>query len=254
MWVVSQLVARLVVAGGWQRTGKRALGWGLEAILGPETRVSRALAALGGAGSPREPGTAVSRVPNAIEELRTDRLVLRRWRPGDKEAFARLNADLVVMEYFPSALDRAESDAFADRIQAGFVTNGYGLWAVELPGEADFIGYVGLAPANFEAHFTPAVEVGWRLARNYWGRGFATEAARAVVADGFDRVGLEKIVSFTVPANTRSVRVMEGLGMTRDPADDFDHPRLPVGHRLRRHVLYRLKRPTSNAGGSLPGC
>jgi RimJ/RimL family protein N-acetyltransferase len=146
------------------------------------------------------------------------------------------------MEHFPSALDRAESDAFADRIEAGFVTSGYGLWAVEVPGEAEFIGFVGLALQNFEAHFTPAVEVGWRLAQNYWGRGFATEAARAAVADGFDRFGLEEIVSFTVPANVRSVRVMERLGMTRDPADDFDHPRLPVEHQLRRHVLYRLRR------------
>ena len=146
------------------------------------------------------------------------------------------------MEYFPSALARAESDAFADRIEAGFIANGYGLWAVEVPDEAEFIGYVGLAPANFEAHFTPAVEVGWRLARTYWGRGFAIEAARAAVADGFNRVALDEIVSFTVPANLRSVRVMERLGMTHDPADDFDHPRLPIRHPLRRHVLYRLKR------------
>jgi RimJ/RimL family protein N-acetyltransferase len=127
-------------------------------------------------------------------------------------------------------------------IEAGFITSGYGLWAVEAPGEAEFIGYVGLALATFEARFTPAVEVGWRLARDYWGRGFATEAARAAVADGFDRVGLEEIVSFTVPANERSWRVMDRLGMTHDPADDFDHPRLPVGHHLRRHVLYRLRR------------
>jgi RimJ/RimL family protein N-acetyltransferase len=158
------------------------------------------------------------------------------------------------MEYFPSALGRAESDAFADRIQAGLIANGYGLWAVELPGEAEFIGYVRLALQTFEAHFTPAVEVGWRLARKYWGRGLASEAARAAVADGFNRVARDEIVSFTVPANTRSVRVMERLGMTHDPNDDFDHPRLPVGHRLRRHVLYRLRRPTSSGGGSLPGC
>jgi RimJ/RimL family protein N-acetyltransferase len=113
------------------------------------------------------------------------------------------------MEHFPSRLDRIESDAFVERIEAGFITNGYGLWAVEAPGEAEFIGYVGLALATFEARFTPAVEVGWRLARDYWGRGFATEAARAAVADGFDRVGLEEIVSFTVPANERSWRVMD---------------------------------------------
>ena len=146
------------------------------------------------------------------------------------------------MEHFPSTLTRAESDAFADRIEAGFVSNGYGLWAVELPRQAEFIGYVGLAPVTFDAHFTPAVEVGWRMAHEYWGRGFATEAARATIADGFDRVGLGEVVSFTVPANVRSWRVMERLGMTRDPADDFDHPRLPVGHHLRRHVLYRLRR------------
>ena len=177
-----------------------------------------------------------------MDLINTERLVLRRWRTTDRNAFARLNADPLVMEHFPSALNRAESDAFADRIDVGFIAHGYGLWAVEVPGEAEFIGYVGLALATFEAHFTPAVEVGWRLARDYWGRGFATEAARAAVTDGFDRVGLEEIVSFTVPANERSWRVMERLGMTRDPADDFDHPRLPVGHHLRRHVLYRLRR------------
>jgi RimJ/RimL family protein N-acetyltransferase len=149
------------------------------------------------------------------------------------------------MEYFPSVLDRAQSDAFANRIEAGFITHGYGLWAVEIPGESEFIGFVGLALHNFEAPFTPAVEVGWRLARNYWGRGFASEAARAAVNDGFDRVALSEIVSFTVPDNKRSVRVMQRLGMTHDPSDDFDHPRIPAGHRLRRHVLYRLRRPTS---------
>jgi RimJ/RimL family protein N-acetyltransferase len=148
------------------------------------------------------------------------------------------------MEFFSSVLNREESDALADRIEAGFSSLGYGIWAVELPGEADFIGYVGLALQGFEAHFTPAVEVGWRLARNYWGRGFASEAARAAITDGFDRVALDEIVSFTVPANVRSTRVMERLGMTHDPADDFDHPRFPVGHRLRRHVLYRLRRPS----------
>jgi RimJ/RimL family protein N-acetyltransferase len=146
------------------------------------------------------------------------------------------------MEHFPSALDRKESDAFVDRIVAGFKEHGYGLWAVEVPGKVEFIGYVGLALRTFEAHFTPAVEVGWRLARDSWGRGFASEAARAAVDDGFDRVGLKEIVSFTVPANERSVRVMQRIGMTYDPADDFDHPRLPAGHRLRRHVLYRLTR------------
>jgi RimJ/RimL family protein N-acetyltransferase len=175
-------------------------------------------------------------------QLRAKRLILRRWRPEDREVFARLNADPEVMEHLPGPLSRDQSDAFADRIAVSFDHLGYGLWAVELPGEAEFIGYVGLALQQFEASFTPAVEVGWRLARNYWGRGFATEAARAAVADGFTRVGLNEIVSFTIPANLRSTRVMECLGMTHDPADDFDHPRFPVGHRLSRHVLYRLQR------------
>jgi RimJ/RimL family protein N-acetyltransferase len=169
--------------------------------------------------------------------------LLRRWRSSDREPFAELNADPVVMEHFPSALDRAESDAFADRIEAGFDSRGYGLWAVEIPGETEFIGFVGLALHDFPAHFTPAVEIGWRLARDYWGRGFATEAAYTAIADGFDRVGLSEIVSFTAMVNIRSVAVMQRLGMTHDPADDFDHPRLPVGHHLRRHVLYRLRRP-----------
>jgi RimJ/RimL family protein N-acetyltransferase len=172
--------------------------------------------------------------------------VLRRWRPADKDPFARLNGDQEVMEFFPRVLDRLESDAFADRIEAGFSGLGYGLWAVEVPGKAEFIGYIGLALQDFEAPFTPAVEVGWRLAKGYWGRGFASEGARAAIADGFDRLGLEEIVSFTSPANVRSVRVMARLGMTHDSADDFDHPRLPVGHPLRRHVLYRLRRRSEN--------
>jgi RimJ/RimL family protein N-acetyltransferase len=153
-----------------------------------------------------------------------------------------MNADPVVMEHFPAVLTREESDAFAARIEAHFQAKGFGLWAVEVPGEASFIGFVGLAVPRFEAHFMPAVEVGWRLDRPYWGRGFATEAARASVADGFERIGLEEIVSFTTPTNLPSRRVMERLGMTRDEADDFEHPALPIGHPMRRHVLYRLRR------------
>ncbi len=173
--------------------------------------------------------------------LRTERLVLRRWRPNDREPFAHLNADPVVMEHFVSTLTRDESDAFAERIEEGFERRGYGLWAVDVPAVCDFIGFVGLAYHDFPAHFTPAVEIGWRLDRDHWGHGYATEAARAAITDGFERVGLEQIVSFTVPANVRSTRVMERLGMTHDPADDFDHPRIPEGHRLKRHVLYRLR-------------
>ena len=146
------------------------------------------------------------------------------------------------MEHFPSPLTRDASNAFVDRIELSFDRQGYGLWAIEVPGHFEFIGYVGLAVPRFEAHFTPAVEIGWRLDKHYWGHGFATEAALAAIADGFERVGLSEIVSFTVPANVRSRRVMERLGMKHEPADDFDHPLVAAGHRLRRHVLYRLNR------------
>ena len=175
-----------------------------------------------------------------MNELRTERLVLRRWRPSDRAPFAAMNADPVVMEFYPSLLKPAESDDFVDRIEDHFERHGWGLWAVEVPGVAEFIGYVGLWPAAFEAHFTPAVEVGWRLAAAHWGRGYAPEAAGAVVADGFDRLGLAEIVSFTAAGNLRSQRVMQKLGMHREPGEDFDHPNVPEGSRLRRHVLYRL--------------
>lgn len=177
-----------------------------------------------------------------VTELRTERLVLRRWRPADRAPFAALNADPVVMEHFSSTQDRASSDAFADRIDAHFERHGWGLWAVEVAGTGEFAGFTGLWTPGFEAHFTPAVEVGWRLGRPFWGRGLATEAARAAVADGFERLGLDEIVSFTSTANVRSQRVMEKVGLRRDPGGDFDHPSMPVGHHLRRHVLYRLRR------------
>jgi ribosomal-protein-alanine N-acetyltransferase len=177
--------------------------------------------------------------------LTTARLRLRRWRETDLPAFAALNADPVVMEHFPSVLERASSDALAERFAAHFDRHGYGLWAVELPEIAEFIGFIGLAIPRFTAHFTPCVEVGWRLARPYWGQGYATEGARAAVAFGFGQAGLREIVSFTVPANRRSLAVMERLGMTREASEDFDHPVLPAGHPLRRHRLYRLARPAS---------
>ena len=133
------------------------------------------------------------------------------------------------MEHLPAVLTRRESDALADRIRAHFVERGFGLWAVEVPGVADFAGFIGLSVPSFEAHFTPCVEVGWRLAAELWGRGYATEGARAALDFGFERLGLEEIVSFTVPANVRSRRVMERLGMRHSPADDFDHPRASAG-------------------------
>jgi ribosomal-protein-alanine N-acetyltransferase len=180
--------------------------------------------------------------------LRTDRLVLRPWRDADCAPFAALNADPRVMQFFPRALTRAESEALVGRIRDHFVRHGFGLWAVEAPGVAEFAGFVGLSVPSFEARFTPCVEVGWRLAREHWGRGYATEGARAAVAFGFGDAGLDEIVSFTVPANLPSRRVMERLGMTRSPDDDFEHPFLPAGHPLRHHVLYRIGRERWNGG------
>jgi RimJ/RimL family protein N-acetyltransferase len=177
------------------------------------------------------------------EELRTERLVLRRrWTAADRDRFAALNADPHVMRNFPKPLSRAESDDFVDRIEARFAERGYGLWAVDAP-DLGFVGFVGLWPAEFRAPFTPAVEVGWRLREAAWGRGIAPEAARAALADGFARLRPWEIVSFTWEGNHASRRVMEKIGLTRDPADDFTHPAMPEGHRLRPHVLYRTRRP-----------
>ncbi len=173
--------------------------------------------------------------------IRTERLILRDWGDADLPAFARLNADPRVAEFLPSVLTRKESDAMAARIRSGIGENGFGLWAVEVPEVTPFVGFVGLQAAQFEAHFTPCIEVGWRLAVEHWNRGYATEAARAAVAFGFDELGFDEIVALTVPQNRASRRVMEKLGMVHRPEDDFDHPRVPTGHPLSRHVLYRLK-------------
>jgi RimJ/RimL family protein N-acetyltransferase len=147
------------------------------------------------------------------------------------------------MRHFPGTLSRAESDAFAERIDEHFGERGFGLWAVEVRDVAPFIGFVGLSVPRFEATFMPCVEVGWRLAAEHWGHGYAPEAAHAALAFGFDTLALPEILSFTAVANQPSRRVMEKIGMTHDPADDFDHPALPEGHGLRRHVLYRMARP-----------
>lgn len=178
----------------------------------------------------------------SVATLATERLRLRAWTEDDLAPFAALNADPRVMAHFPKCLDRAESDAMVARIHAHLARHGFGWWAVEVPAVARFIGFVGLSVPSFQAPFTPCVEIGWRLAAEHWGRGYATEAARAALAFGFNDVGLEEIVSFTAPANLPSRAVMERLGMTRNPADDFEHPNLPSGHALRRHVLYRLRR------------
>ena len=171
-------------------------------------------------------------------ELRTARLLLRRWRDSDRAPFAALNADPEVMRHFPRTLTTAESDAFVARVEAAFGLHGYGLWAVEHDGA--FIGFVGLNWTPFNSHFTPALEVGWRLARSAWGQGFATEAALAARDFAFAEAGVAELVSFTTEANTRSQAVMRRIGLVRDPSDDFDHPNLPAGHPMLRHVLYRL--------------
>jgi RimJ/RimL family protein N-acetyltransferase len=175
--------------------------------------------------------------------LITERLILRHWQESDREPFAQMNADPRAMEFLPAILSRTESDRIVDRIQHHFQDHGFGLYATELRDDHSFIGYIGLAIPSFQARFTPCVEIGWRLSAAHWGRGLATEGAREVVRYSFQALRLDSLVSITVPANLRSRRVMEKLGMTHDPADDFDHPNLPHGHPLRRHLLYRLARP-----------
>ena len=188
-----------------------------------------------------------------MTDLRTERLLLRQWRDEDLAPFAALNGDPETMRYFTAPPTREESDALAERARGQIEDEGWGLWAVEVGGGAPFVGFVGLSRPGFEEHFTPAVEVGWRLAREHWGRGYATEAGRAALAFGFEELGLEEIVSFTSILNEPSWRVMERLGMSHNPADDFEHPRVPVGHPLRPHVLYRLTRADWTASSPFDG-
>ena len=187
-------------------------------------------------GAARAPAEEIPR------ELRTERLWLRRWRPEDREPFAALNGDARVMEYFQGTLSPQRSDAMASHIEDSFARHGFGLWAVEIPGVTSFAGFIGLSVPGFAASFTPCVEIGWRLAIEHWGRGYAPEGARAVLDFGFTHARLDEILSFTAVSNLRSRRVMEKIGMTRSAADDFDHPSVPEGHWLRRHVLYRARR------------
>jgi RimJ/RimL family protein N-acetyltransferase len=177
---------------------------------------------------------------SALVTLSSGRICLRRWRDEDREAFAAMNSDARVMEFFRSRLSRVESDLMVDGIQKHFSEHEFGLWAIEVPGIAPFIGFAGLSIARFSAPFTPCVEVGWRLAFEHWGQGYATEAARLALGYGFGILALSEVVSYTSATNHRSRAVMERLGMRRDSAEDFDYPPLPQGHPLRRHVLYRL--------------
>lgn len=179
---------------------------------------------------------------SATVTLTTDRLVLRGFRPADRPAFAAMNADPLVMRHFVQPLSRAESDAFLDRIADQWQAHGWGLWAVERRDTGALVGHTGLWPVRFAAAFTPRVEVGWRLAAEQWGQGYATEAGRAALAYAFGTLGWSEVVSFTAAENLRSQAVMDRLGMAREPVWDFDHPQVPVGHRLRRHLFWRASR------------
>ena len=184
--------------------------------------------------------------------IETRRLRLRQWREADRKPFAAMNADPEVMAYFPELYSRARSDGFVDSQMAHLDARGWGWFAIETRDSERFCGFVGLAEPGFEAPFMPAVEIGWRLARPFWGKGYATEGARATIALAFDDLGIDELVSFTAVANRRSRAVMERLGMRYDPVDDFDHPRIAAGHPLARHVLYRLSaedwRPRRKSG------
>lgn len=179
---------------------------------------------------PQNPGTGFN----------TQRLILRPWRESDVPMFCRLNADPRVMEFFPSTLNEDQALAMVQRIENQFRLHRYGLWAIEIPNECPFIGFVGLQIPRFAAPFMPCVEIGWRLAADYWGRGLATEAALKALEIGFDVFKLNEFVSMTAVINTRSRRVMEKIGMHCSRADDFDHPKVPPKSRISRHVLYRL--------------
>ena len=174
--------------------------------------------------------------------LKTERLVLRQWKEADREPFARMGADPRVMEYLGETVSREQSDEMADRIEAHFQAHGFGLCAAELEESGEFIGFIGLAVPAFEAAFTPCVEIGWRLAAEYWGAGLATEGAIEIVRYAFEELRLLELVSFTAIRNERSRHVMAKLGMTHDATENFDHPKLAAGDPLRRHVLYRLTR------------
>ena len=187
---------------------------------------------------PSAPRSALHDAPT----LTTPRLLLRGWQESDRAPFAAMSADPEVMKFYMMPLTRAESDMFIARMCERFTADGLGFFAVEQRDTGAFIGAVGLARLRFDAHFTPAVEIGWRLARDAWGQGFASEAALAALQHGFAAQGLKEIVAFAVVANAASRKVMDRIGMVRDAAGDFDHPSVPQGHPSRRHVLYRARR------------
>lgn len=172
--------------------------------------------------------------------IKTKRLLLRTWKDNDIESFTAMNRDKKVMQYFSRVLTREESSSLFKKISTHIEKTGWGLWAVEIPGISNFIGFIGLSPVSFRAHFTPAVEIGWRLSSSYWGKGYATEGALAALKYGFEKLNLLEIVSFTAKQNAKSRAVMKKIGMHYNSFDDFDHPKLMKRDRLCRHVLYRL--------------
>jgi RimJ/RimL family protein N-acetyltransferase len=182
------------------------------------------------------------RTMEPILELESARLLLRQWRDEDLPEFAAMCADAQVMRYFPAIMSRLESASLIGRIRGHFAEHGFGLWALQRKDSGQFIGFTGLSVVGFDAPFTPATEIGWRLAREHWGLGYASEAAWTALRCGFDRLPLKEVVAFTTQTNLPSEKVMQAIGMHHDPADDFDHPRLDAGHPLRRHVLYRISR------------
>ncbi|HEY2811175.1 MAG TPA: GNAT family N-acetyltransferase [Rhabdochlamydiaceae bacterium] len=172
--------------------------------------------------------------------IETDRLILRQWKEEDLAPFAAINSDPIVMEFLWKCMTEGETAAMIEKIQRHFQKYGFGLFCAESKATSECIGFIGLAVPDFEAHFTPCVEIGWRLASQVWGQGLATEGARAVLKAGFEKYGLQEIVSFTVPANKRSISVMEKIGMKRDLKGDFHNPKVSIEHRLSLHVLYRI--------------
>ena len=174
--------------------------------------------------------------------LETDRLILRTWHPQDAEAYFHINQDPLVIENLRGPMTLAEVNIFISSMNDQQDKRGYTLWAVDLKSTGEFIGFIGLNYTDWEAHFTPAVEIGWRLGSQYWGKGYATEGAKTALDYGFNTLGLDEIVSFTVPANIRSIRVMEKIGMQRDLKGDFSHPKIDLLHRLSQHVLYRIRK------------
>jgi RimJ/RimL family protein N-acetyltransferase len=176
-------------------------------------------------------------------ELHTRRCILRQWKDADLAPWAAMNADPAVRRYFPNLLDTEQAAAEAGRCREAIAQRGWGMWALEIPGEFSFAGFVGLNVPHYDAPFVPALEIGWRLARTAWGRGLASEAARAALDFAFARLQAQEVIAITVPGNEASRRVMQRLGMVHDPAGEFDHPRIQAGHPLRRHVLYRVARP-----------